>query len=90
MFEELDKNRGYIDEVENKQKTVADNSGATFGFSIITDFASLPTVDVFTLAFVTDGRKTGEPSTGGTGVPAYYDPISNKWLTFSNDQEVTI
>jgi hypothetical protein len=39
-------------------------------------------------AFATDGRKIGEGSGSGTGVPVYYSSAQTAWLTFSLDQPV--
>ncbi len=41
-------------------------------------------------AFATDGRKQGEASDEGTGVPVYYDETSASWRVYSDDTEVTI
>jgi hypothetical protein len=45
-------------------------------------FADLPTGYNGRVAFVTNGRKSGEGAGAGTGVPAYYDAAAAAWLNF--------
>lgn len=40
------------------------------------------------IAFATNGRKVGEGSGSGTGVPVYYS--LGQWRTFSDDSPVTV
>ncbi len=40
------------------------------------------------IAFATDGRKIGEGTGSGTGVPVYYS--LGQWRTFSDDSPVTV
>lgn len=46
--------------------------------------------DGTTLRFISNGRKVGEGVGAGTGVPAYYDPVSTNWLRISDDAIVII
>lgn len=41
-------------------------------------------------AFVTNGRKGGEGSGAGTGVPVYFNTATGTWLTYSGNTAVTI
>lgn len=49
--------------------------------------ANLPTTGLRNgaLAWVSDGRKTGEGASAGTGVLAYFDEASGNWLRFGDD-----
>jgi hypothetical protein len=38
--------------------------------------------------FITDGRKPGEGSGAGTGVPAYYNQATDQWFRMSDDTAV--
>lgn len=49
-------------------------------------FADLPTGFEGRLAFVTDGRRTGQGGGLGTGVPAYYS--AGSWRVFFDDTAV--
>lgn len=51
-------------------------------------FADLPTGYEGRMAFVTNGRKTGEGVGAGTGVPAYYSAAA--WRVFFDDTAVAI
>jgi hypothetical protein len=51
-------------------------------------FASLPTGYEGRTAFCTDGRKTGEGATAGTGVPVYFS--NAQWRRYYDDLQVTI
>jgi hypothetical protein len=53
-------------------------------------FADLPVGFDGRVAFCTNGRKTGEPATGGTGVPTYYDADTASWLVFYDDSALAI
>lgn len=40
--------------------------------------------------FITNGRKSGETAGNGTGIPAYYNAVTDSWLRFSDDGAVTV
>lgn len=40
-------------------------------------------------AFASNGRKTGEGSGAGTGLPVYWNPSTSTWFTFSGNVVVT-
>lgn len=54
----------------------------TFDSLPVYAFADLPTGFNGRMAFVSDGRKSGEGAGLGTGVPAYYDATAGDWLNF--------
>ena len=50
--------------------------------------ANLPTGYEGRVAFATNGRKTGEGASSGTGVPVYWS--NSEWRTFPADAAVTV
>lgn len=59
-------------------------------------FASLPTLGLgnntsyATVWFCSNGRKSGEGVSAGTGVPVYWNTATSQWLKFSTDTVVTV
>lgn len=85
MYDDMDTNNKAIKKSIERKPI----SNSTYGFQSYT-VAELPTdLSGFMVAFASNGRKSGEPSGSGTGVPVYYDVSSNKWLTFYANLEVT-
>lgn len=86
--------RTLYDDIDTKtkqvQKEIKDKpiSNSTYGFQSYT-VAELPSnLSGFMVAFASNGRKSGDASGSGTGVPVYYDVASNKWLSFYDNHEV--
>lgn len=54
-------------------------------------YAALPTVGVRNgvLAWVSDGRKSGEGAGSGTGILAYFNEADRSWRRFRDDAAVT-
>lgn len=44
----------------------------------------------YAVRFITDGRKGGEGAGLGSGVPCFYNPATDEWLTFHDNTAVTI
>ena len=83
------------EDIDNKNKVVRKSierkpiSNSTYGFQsyLVSD---LPTnLTGFMVAFASNGRKSGEHTGNGTGVPVYYNVATNTWLTFSHNHTVT-
>ena len=59
-------------------------------------FANLPTTGLangtsyLTIAFCSNGRKSGEGVGAGTGVPVYWNAPTSQWLKFNDDTVVTV
>lgn len=74
--------------------TVTEQAGFADGIPAYT-VATLPTLGLgngttfITLAFASNGRKSGEGAGLGTGVPVYWNAVSSQWLKFSDDTVVT-
>ena len=86
MFQTVDK------KIENaltpiEEVIARDVSGSAFGFPSYT-VSELPSITKNMVAFATDGRKQGDSSGNGTGVPVWFDEDSQTWVTFYNNQQV--
>lgn len=67
-----------------------DVTGKAYAFPSFT-VANLPTstnLVGFTVAFATDGRKSGETAGNGTGTPVWFNTNTNEWLTFYDNSVV--
>ena len=53
-------------------------------------FANLPTGYDGRIVWCSDGRKTGEGATAGTGVPAYYNVSTTTWKVFYDDSDLAV
>ncbi len=40
------------------------------------------------LAFATDGRRSGESAGNGTGLPAWFDEANDRWSTMYDNSQV--
>lgn len=46
-------------------------------------------ISSITVAWCTDGRKSGEGAGAGTGQLVYYNPATDQWLRFRDDSVIT-
>jgi len=73
------------------EESVSDREASGFPSVVYADLQySADGMSQFSARFVSNGRKAGEGVGVGTGVPAWYDPSSDAWLTFSLDTAVTV
>lgn len=81
-------NRQRIGALENLEL-----AGSAFSMPIST-LADAPLaangLTTYAMRFISNGRKGGEGAGLGTGVPAYYNPATDTWLTFSGNAAVTV
>ena len=85
MYDDMDTNNKAIKKSIERKPI----SNSTYGFQSY-EVADLPSgLSGFMVAFASNGRKSGEGSGAGTGVPVYYDVDSGEWLTFSHNLTVT-
>lgn len=62
-------------------------TGSAYSFAQYT-VNTLPNVSSFTVAYTTNGLKSGESTGNGTGCPVWYDINQNEWVTFYDNSIV--
>lgn len=78
---------------ETRQLNAAEKSGEAFSLPIST-LADAPLaadgMSTYACRFISNGRKGGEGAGLGTGLPCYYNPATDQWLTFHDNTAVTV
>lgn len=94
VWEQLKSEINVLNQRVTKVETKTEQAGYADGVPAYV-VASLPTNGLangqsfVTIAFASNGRKSGEGAGLGTGVPVYWDAASLQWLKFSDDTAVT-
>lgn len=87
LNEEVQTRRG-----ETAKLNAIEKAGEAFSFPIST-LADAPLaadgMSTYACRFISDGRKGGEGAGLGTGLPCYYNPVTDQWLTFHDNTAVT-
>lgn len=94
IWNELKQEINALNQRVTKVETFTEQAGFSDGVPAYT-VASLPSSGLangqsfVTIAFASNGRKSGEGAGSGTGVPVYWDAASSQWLKFSDNTAVT-
>lgn len=95
IYDSLQREIRSIREDVNRLTTTTEQAQYVDGIPCYT-FASLPATGLgngstyLTIAFCSNGRKSGEGVGAGTGVLVYWNNPSSQWLKFNDDTAVTI
>ena len=88
LRDDIAEDRDKLTDIENRLANRSAHSFHKTAFSALRHRAD--GMRSFAVAFVTDGRKDGESAGRGTGVPVWYNPNTDQWLRFSDNEAVTV
>lgn len=93
IYKELEKERALRSAQAADARVKTEIAGTAFSFPVST-LAEAPLAAQgmvsYACRFISNGRKGGEGGGAGTGVPCYYNPATDTWLTFHDNTAVTI